>query len=199
MEEKKFSQPKQNEPKDIIGTAGQKEEIAQKVVVSNAPLAEEDPYGGTLKKTNILVFSCLVLSVCAFMLGLFLMIYYVVKFSSAGTTMTFEKIRFGLFLLLFGFVLMIIFAIFRSMVEKKRRSAYTSTHQSKTFEQFKPKEITTESAKKGQSTSETTLTITETKEDYRYCPHCHARIPKETGLFCPKCGKRLNSTPTHNL
>ena len=198
MEENKFSSPKQKEPKDLIGTAGQKQEIAQKVVASGAPLNAEDPYGGTLKKTNILVFACLTLSVCAFMLGLFLMIYYVVKFSSAGTTMTFEKIRLGLFLLIFGFVLMIVFALLRSLVEKKRRNAYTSTHQNKTFEQFKPKEVETESAKKGQSTSETTLTITETKEDFKYCPHCHARIPKETGMFCPKCGKRLNAVPMND-
>ena len=198
MEENKFSNPKQNEPKDLIGKSGQKEELAQKIVVSDAPLGAEDPYGGTLKKTNILVFACLTLSVCAFMLGLFLMIYYVVKFSSAGTTMTFEKIRLGLFLLIFGFVLMIVFALIRSLVEKKRRSAYTSTHQAKTFEQFKPKEVETESAKKGQSTSETTLTITETKEDFKYCPHCHARIPKETGMFCPKCGKRQNAAPIND-
>ena len=197
MEEKKlFGQPSQNEPKDLIGKSGQKDELAQKVVVTDEmPVGLDDPYGGYLKKTNILVLACFVLSIFAFMLGIFLMIYYVVKFSSAGTTLTFEKIKLGVFVLLIAFPAVILFGFLRSIVEKKRRSAYSSTHQTKKFDQFQPKEREAESAKKGQSSSETTLTISETKEDYKFCPHCRARIPQSSGLFCPKCGKRLDSKP----
>ena len=201
MEEKKlFGDISQPKPNDLIGMGGKKEDdSAQKVVVTtDMPFSSDDPYDGYLKKTNFLVFVCLILSIAAFALGLVLMIYLIIKISSAGTTLTFEKIKLGVYLLVFGFVAMVGFGYARTVVEKKRRSAYNSKHTNKSFEQFKVKEREAEGAKKGMSTSETTLSISETKEDFKYCPHCHARIPKSSGMFCPKCGKRQNSAPMHD-
>lgn len=183
---------KKTEPKNLIGKAEQKSEIAQKVVVSDEPLVKEDPYGGTLTKTNYLLFGLLLLSVIVFIAGLGLMIYYIVKCSQNGDTLTFSKIKLGVIILSVGFVCVVLFGILKGTVEAKRRAAYSSKHQTKKLEKFEPKERQAEGAKRGQSTSETTLTISETKEDYRYCPHCHARIPQSTGMFCPKCGKRIN-------
>jgi len=201
MEEKKlFGDMSSPKPNDIIGMSGKKEDdSAQKVVVTeDVPTGNDDPYDGYLRKTNFLVFGLLILSIAAFAFGLILMIYYIIKTSSASTTLTFEKIKLGVYLLSFGFVAMVGFGYARTIVEKKRRSAYSSKHTTKTFEQFKVKEHEAESAKRGMSTSETTLTVSESKEDYKYCPHCHARIPKSSGMFCPKCGKRQNSAPMHD-
>ena len=196
----RFFTPKQNEPKDIIGTSVQKDELAQKVVVSEEmPAGSDDPYDGYLKKTNFLVFVLFVASIITFALGLILMIYYVIKFSSSGAALTFTKIKLGVIVVSAGFASVVVFGVLRSIVEKKRRGAYSSKHTTKTFEKFEVKQHEAEGAKKGMSTSETTLSISETKEDYKYCPHCHARIPKSTGLFCPKCGKRLNSAPMNDF
>ena len=181
-----------NEPKNLIGTASRRDELSQKTVVSDEPLVKEDPYGGTLTKTNYLLLGLLVLSIATFIFGLGIMIYNIVKFSASGSALTFNKIKLAVILLIVGFAAVVVFGILKGIVEAKRRAAYSSKHQTKTLQKFEPKEHVAEAAKRGQSTSETTLTITETKEDYRFCPHCHARIPQSTGLFCPKCGKRIN-------
>ena len=200
MEEKNlYGEPKQNGPKDLIGMGGKKEDdSAQKVVVSNEmPIGNDDPYDGYLRKTNFVVFVGLILSIAAFVLGMILMIYQIIRMSS-GTSLTFERIKTGVYLLAFGFVGMVGLGYARTVVEKKRRSAYSSKHTNKTFEQFKVKEHEAEGAKRGMSTSESTLDVSESKEDFKYCLHCHARIPKSSGMFCPKCGKRQNSAPMHD-
>ena len=183
------------EPQEVVIEKDNKADVVKKASAPNENLVKKDPYSGKLAKTNYLLLGLLVLSVCLFIFGFGLMVIYIVRY---GENITISKIKLGVILLSVGFALVVLFGVLKGVVESKRRAAYSSKHKKVNVEKFEPKEIQTESAKRDQATSETTLNITDTKEDYRFCPHCHARIPKSTGLFCPKCGKRLDEKPLND-
>ena len=187
-----FMENIKNEPKDIIGKAETKSEISTKIVSNDKFI---DPYGGHLKKTNYLllglVVSCSILFVvCMVWIG-----YITISCAINNVAFHFIKISKPMIIIAIDFVLLVIFAILKAIVEKKRINCYSSTHETKQLKDYKPHEISTEKAKLGQSTTETTLTISDTKESFKFCPHCRQRIPESSGMFCPKCGKRMDVAP----
>ena len=184
-----------SKPENHIGTAERRGELSQQIIVGEeVSLDDSDPYGGKLKKTNIFLLALIILSSITLAAGLGILIYKL----AIGAEMNFANLKLGIIISAAGFVAVVVFGILKTIVENKRRASYTSTHTTKINEKFEPKKVETESAKRGLSTSETTLNVSDSKEDYKYCPHCHARIPKSSGMFCPKCGKRLDSAPIND-
>lgn len=149
----------------------------------------DDPYGGTLKKTNFLLFTIICVSAAALVIGVIWILFIIIS----KKTINMNLIQLPIIISLLGFAILISACILKNIVEKKRNSSYSSTYQMKDFH-IAQKEITIEKSKKGEATTETKLTITETKEGYMFCPHCKMKIPSSSKIFCPKCGKRLDST-----
>ena len=170
----------------------------QKTVEEPTPtLKSEDPYGGTLAKTNFLLFAFIVVSVLSILIGAIWISIFSFNCINNDTNFVFEKIQLPTIFLALGFVVLIASCIFKSIVEKKRNSAYSSKHEKIQITGHKPSKVSTEKAKQGQATSETTLSVSNTKEGFKFCPHCKAKIPESSGLVCPKCGKRMDIEPTN--
>lgn len=186
---------KKNQPKDLIGKGEQKAATAAKVVEKDSAPLPADPYGGKLKKTNYLLMGLMAASAVLLVLGVVLILVQVVSCISHNLEFTFAKIKIGLVFSVIGFVVLVGSCILKAVVEAKRRENYSSTYEAKRFETFVAKERTTASAKKGKSTTENELTIEDTHEGYKFCPHCRQRIPESSGMFCPRCGKRLDISP----
>lgn len=191
MEENNKEQNK-NAPKDLIGKGSEKAEITTKTVVDSG--SYEDPYGGTLTKTNWLLLGLIVLSCAALLTGAIWAGYAAISRASE-TSFKFALIKTPVIILIVAFIVLVGSCVLKAIVEKKRMNAYSSKHEKKQLIEIKHKEIVTEKAKQGQSTSETTLTIDDTKESSKFCPHCKQKIPQSSGMFCPKCGKRMDIAP----
>ena len=153
---------------------------------------KNDPYGGKLAKTNLMLLIFIILSCFSIVFGGIVIAINVVESVEEAVSLNFSSLFPGALASSLGFVFLVVSIVFKAMVEKIRMQNYSSKHKNTPAKKIAPKQVSTEVAMKGKSTSENELSIEKTKASVVFCPHCKQKIPSDSKVRCPKCGKPLD-------